>query len=84
MNEALHFERTGVTAHGDSAMERDTRTRLLEGLDALAISDHASDFHTAFYLLRLYVGGSGKDADVELGRAFARVLNAIEHRVSPR
>ncbi len=65
-------------------MERDTRTRLMEVLQALEAFDHASDFRTAFYLLRLYVAGSGDQGDVELGHAFARVLKAIGHRMLPQ
>jgi hypothetical protein len=65
-------------------MERDTRTRLMEGLHALENSDHALDFRTAFYFLRLYVAGPAELGDVELRHAFARVFKAIEHRASPQ
>ena len=74
----------GATMERDSStVERDIRTRLMEGLYALENSDHASDFRTAFYFLRLYVAGSGDQGDAELGHAFARVLKAIGHRSLP-
>lgn len=57
---------------------------MIECLQALETSDHASDFRTAFYLLRLYVAGADDQGDVELRHAFARVLKAIGRRAAPQ
>ena len=56
----------------------DTRQRLLDALDAIAVARPAIDYETAFKFLVQYVPGSNGTFDTELQRAFQTAEEAIK------